>query len=78
MKVKPASVHFRANVGFSLNCQLVSPIGSTPPAVKLYKSVAGMNTLATLLLCDLYYAVSIEIRGRVAKVHGIWRAERVL
>jgi hypothetical protein len=46
--------------------------------VKLYKSIAGMNTLATLLLCDLYYAVSIEIRGRVAKVHGIWRAERVL
>lgn len=61
MKVRPASVHFLANVGFSLSygsCQRLCTLRFVDAP---YKAIARMYTLAALLLCNLYYPVSIEI-----------------
>lgn len=43
-----------------------------------YEAVARMYTLAALLLCNLYYAIAIEICRGVAEIDGIGRAEGML
>jgi hypothetical protein len=78
MKVKPASVHFLANTGFSLNYILVSFILTRSLCQDSYKAIPWMYALTSLLLCNLYYSVSIEICGRVTKVHSIRGAQGML
>jgi len=78
MKIRPASVQFRANVGFSLNCrQSAYPNGKTCPSA-FYKSIAGMYALTALLLSNLYYAISIKICGCISEVYSIRGAQGVL
>jgi hypothetical protein len=78
MKVNPASVHFLAKVGFSLNWTMSAFITTDNLALGSYKAVSWMYALTPLLFRDLYYAVSIEICGRVTEVHSVWRAQGML
>jgi hypothetical protein len=78
MNVRPASVHFLAKVGFSLSCSEISLHPTALHQWRLYKAISWMYALTSLLFGDLYYPVSIEICGRVAKVDGVWRAQGVL
>lgn len=43
-----------------------------------YEAVTWMYALAALLLCNLYYAVAIEICRGIAEIDGIGRAEGML
>lgn len=43
-----------------------------------YEAVTRMYALAALLLCNLYYAIAVEICRGVAEVDGIGRAESML
>lgn len=73
MKVKPASVHFLANTGFSLSWQAVS-LHPTCLLYATHKAISWMYALTSLLLCDLYYPVSVEVCGWVTEVYGVWGA----
>jgi hypothetical protein len=67
MKAKPASVHFRANVGFSLSFALLSalvPLLDILPAT--YEAVTRMYALATLPFSHLNYLISIKISSWIA------------
>jgi hypothetical protein len=73
MKVRPASVHFLAKVGFSLNCNQVShdlPLRSGQP----YKAISWMYALTTLLFGNLYYPVPVEICRWVTEIDSVWGA----
>jgi hypothetical protein len=65
MKVRPASVHFLANVGFSLNYTMsVFVHGSAYRWA--YKAISWMYALTSLFFCNLYYSVTVEICGGVS------------
>ena len=43
-----------------------------------YEAISRMYALAALLLCNLDYAVAIEVGGCVAEVRGVGRAQGML
>jgi hypothetical protein len=47
-------------------------------SVTQYKAISWMYSLAALLLRNFYYAVAIKICRGIAKVDGIWGAQRML
>lgn len=61
MKVIPASVHFRANVGFSLSYVYVTAVSAMKNLATTYKSIARMYALTALVLCNLYYTIAVKI-----------------
>lgn len=73
MNVMPASVHFRANVGFSLNWKASVPETSIQP-LGPYKSVAWVYALAALIFGNLDDAIAVQVGRGVSQVHGIGRA----
>lgn len=78
MKVMPASVHFFAKCGFSLNCTMSANDRLRLRSCWPYKSIAWMYALATLLFRNLYYPVSIKICGGIAEVNSKGRAKSML
>ena len=79
MKVIPASVHFFAKCGFSLSCvSLANHCTQLVILGRSYKSITRMYALATLILSNLDYPVSVEICGRVAEVDSKRRAKSML
>lgn len=77
MKTNPASVHLRANSGFSLNYTDINlKLLATQPASKKMgtnKSIAWVYSLTALSFSNVYYTVSIEIRRNSAEVKRKWR-----
>lgn len=79
MKVMPASAHFLAKCGFSLNCLYHQRGVPGHRALQVsYKSISRMYALTAPLLCNLYYPVSIKIRRRISEVDSKGGAERML
>jgi hypothetical protein len=78
MKVIPASVHFFAKCGFSLSYVLLANYGKQLLSGGSYKSISRVYALATLILSNLNYPVSVEICGRVAEVDGKRGAKSML
>lgn len=78
MKVIPASVHFFAKCGFSLNCYSLASAPRYLFCCWSYKSITWVYALTALLFGNLYYPVSIEICGRVAEVNSERRAKSML
>lgn len=78
MKVMPASVHFLANVGFSLNYIGVSFDPSALAWGCSYKAVSGMYALTALLFRNLYYPVAIQVCRGIPEVDCVGRAQSML
>lgn len=68
IKTNPASVHWRANVEFSLNLKVFQTCFTNTKGPITYKAIAGMDGRATMLLGRLNDLLAIEILRRIPQV----------